>query len=269
VTARDNDPGRLVRVDSAEEQYAYMLAHFGAPGTWEVTSQQFDLATDGREVEIVDVRAPDGAVSRVRFVSRRSESPFETTEETSGTDFLDTVMESAFAFSAENPPHHPGTVARFPVPSASYANSLSVPLPVLAVEGGRRGLYAPPRVVVLAFDTLEANWPPTRLGDWPPPGLAGKSQQEIQSTIMRFSAVWKRILEAWFASDVVESPDLAPDAHEAIQLLDVLDLPAMIPNYTRLNQVFWRWLVRHSTAGPAAAPNRPGARRRCPDAKPE
>jgi hypothetical protein len=189
VTARDNDRGQLVRVDSAEEQYAYMLAHFGDPGTWEVTSQQFERAPDGREVETVDVRASGGDTSRVCFVSRRSESPFEIPEETSGTEFLDTVMESAFAFSTENPPHHPGTMARFPVPSASYANSLAVPLPVLAVDSGRRGLYAPPRVVVLAFDTLQArgvgefpgfepeNWPPERLGDWPPPELAGKSRQ--------------------------------------------------------------------------------------------
>ncbi len=253
----------VVRVDSAEEQYAYMLSRFGDPAGWSVTSQMFEQDDQGRDVERVDVRLASGAEEVVRFRAVREEGVFsEPTEDEEGTTgFLDAVMESAFQFSADNPPHHPGTLARFPVPSAGYANSLAVPMPVLAVDQGLRGLYSPPRVVVIEFESLKArgvgefpgfdpeSWPPPRLGDWPPPSVADLPQQQVQGSIMRFSAIWQRILDAWFAKDLIQSSELSAEVVEALALRERLDLPGMLPIYDRLNPVFAKWLQRHSVAG--------------------
>jgi hypothetical protein len=252
-----------IRVESAEEQYAYMLARFGDPARWEVLSQSFDTDSDGREVEIVEVRDPSGLPMTIRFVAVQEAGIFgdEAPEGDGTTGFLDEVMEKAFAFSEANPPHHPGTLARFPVPSANYANSLSVAMPVIALDGGRRGLFAPPRVVVIDNATGEAkgvgefpgfdpeDWPPARLGDWPPAHIQGMHRLQMQGTIMRFSAVWKRILDAWFSKEIMESPELSREIAEAVQTRAVLDLPDLIPYYDRLNPVFAKWLERHSTAG--------------------
>lgn len=253
---------RVIRVDSAEEQYAYMLARFGDPATWSVASQMFDVTADGREAERVDVSLRTGATARVTFVSAVENDSFDAPEvDEDGTTFLDRVMESASTFSEANPPHHPGTLARFPVPSAGYANALAVPMPVLALDGGKRGLFAPPRVVVIDYDTGEARgvgeypgfdpgrWPPERLGDWPPPALANLHRLQLQGTIMRFSAVWNRILKAWFAKEIMDSPDLTAEVAEALETRRLLDLPGLLPYYDRLNPVFAKWLDRHSVAG--------------------
>jgi len=261
MTDREGDSG-FVRVESAEEQYAYMLARFGDPAGWKVVSQIFDVSTAGRELERVEVSLAAGGAEQVTFVSARPDELFEVTpDEDDATGFLDRMMEAASAFSAENPPHHPGTLARFPVPSASYANALSLPMPVVAVDAGKRGLYAPPRVVVLEYGTGVArgvgeypgfepeHWPPERLGDWPPAPVAAMHRQQLQGTIMRFSAVWSRVLKAWFAKDIMNSPELTADVVEALALRARLDLPAMVPYYDRLNPVFAKWLSRHSVTG--------------------
>lgn len=256
------DRGRdfpLVRVDSVDEQYAYMLARFGEPALWSVQSQMFEQTADGREAERVEVTLAAGVLARVTFVSSLEDDSFDSpVVDEDGTGFLDRVMESAFAFSESNPPHHPGTLARFPVPSAGYANALSVPMPVLALEGGKRGLYAPPRVVVIDYGTGDARgvgeypgfdpqrWPPERLGEWPPRTLAGMHQLQLQGTIMRFSAVWNRILKAWFAKEIVDSPDLTADVAETLEWRVILDLPELLPYYDRLNPVFAKWLARRS-----------------------
>lgn len=257
------DRSTTVRVDSAEEQYAYMLARFGDPAGWTVTSQMFEVDDQDRDMERVEVRLASGEEEMVRFRAVREEGVFSerASEEDGPTGFLDAVMEAAFQFSAANPPHHPGTLARFPVPSASYANSLAVPMPVLAVDQGHRGLYSPPRVVVIEFESLKArgvgefpgfdpeSWPPPRLGDWPPSTIVAMPQQQIQGSIMRLSAIWHRILEAWFSKELVQSPELSAEVVEALALRERLDLPAMLPVYDRLNPVFAKWLVRHSVAG--------------------
>jgi hypothetical protein len=110
-------------------------------------------------------------------------------------------------------------------------------MPVLAVDQGRRGLYAPPRVVVIDLATGKArgvgefpefdpeSWPPRRLGDWPPASMTAVSQQQVQGSIMRFSALWKRILEAWFSKDIVRTPELAGEIREALELRGRLDVP--------------------------------------------
>ncbi len=252
----------LVRVDSADEQYAYMLARFGDPAQWSIVSQMVEITPDGREAERVEVKPASGGVVVVTFVAGDEDDSFDSpVVDEDGTGFLDRAMASALAFSETNPPHHPGTLARFPVPSAGYANALSVPMPVLALDGRRRGLYAPPRVVVIDQGTGDARgvgefpgfdpgrWPPQRLGDWPPPALAGLHRLQLQGTIMRFSAVWNRILDAWFATDIMDSPELTAEVVEALATRASLDLPAMIAYYDRLNPVFAKWLTRHSVTG--------------------
>jgi hypothetical protein len=252
----------VVRVDSAEEQYAYMLARFGDPGGWSVVSQMFEMDENDREIERVEVQVSGGALEVVRFRAVRDEGVFAMGESEGDGDtaFLDTVMDTAFQFSAANPPHHPGTLARFPVPSAGYANALALPMPVLAVDQGRRGLYAPPRVVVVDLATGKArgvgefpgfdpeSWPPRRLGDWPPNTMTTLSQQQVQGSIMRFSALWQRVLDAWFSKDIVRTAELAAEIQEALALRSRLDLPEMIAIYERLNPVFAKWLLRHSVA---------------------
>lgn len=255
------DHRSLIRVESAEEQYAWMLATFGDPASWRVVSQMFDSTPDGSDVERVEVEVAVGDRVEVAFVGAGDDGFADEEEDEGGTGFLDRVMEAAVAFSQANPPHHPGTLARFPVPSASYANAIAVPMPVLAVDAGRRGLYAPPRVVVLDFSSGEARgvgefpgfdpeaWPPERLGDWPPPLLAAMHRQQLQGMIMRFSAVWRRVLGAWFAKEIMESPGLTADIRESLALREALELPLLLPYYDRLNPVFARWLQRHSVAG--------------------
>ena len=251
-----------IRVDSADEQYAYMLARFGDPALWSVRAQTLEVTADGREAERVEVMLRSGASARVTFVTSQEEDSFDSpVVDDDSTGLLDRVMGSAFAFSESNPPHHPGTLARFPVPSAGYANALSVPMPILALEGGKRGLYAPPRVVVIDYGTGDARgvgefpgfdperWPPERIGDWPPPTLAGLHRLQLQGTIMRFSAVWNRILKAWFAKEIMDSPDLTADVAEALESRVILDLPELLPYYDRLNPVFAKWLTRHSVTG--------------------
>lgn len=253
---------QMVRVDSADEQYAYMLARFGDPAAWSILSQMIEMTRDGREAERVEVTIGGGPTVGVTFVAGDEDDSFDTpVVDEDRTGFLDRVMAAALAFSETNPPHHPGTLARFPVPSAGYANALSVPMPVLALDGGRRGLYAPPRVVVIDYGTGEAKgvgefsgfdperWPPERLGDWPPRSLAGLHRLQLQGTIMRFSAVWNRILKAWFSKDIMDSSDLTADIVEALATRTTLDLPAMAAYYDRLNPVFAKWLARHSVTG--------------------
>lgn len=249
-----------VRVESAEEQYAVMLARFGDPATWEVLNQGFVTDAGGRDLERVEVRLQSGELAEVRFVSLREDPIFGAEQvESDATQYLDTIMEAAFTFSSQNPPHHPGTLARFPVPSASYANALSVPMPVIALDAGRRGLFAPPRVVVIDHETAIAkgvgefpgfdpeNWPPARLGDWPPPTVTEVHRLQMQGMVMRFSALWKRILDAWFSKEIMESPELTSEIKEALGYRAVLDLPEMLPIYERLNPVFAKWLSRHAT----------------------
>ncbi len=248
----------LIRVESAEEQYAYMLARFGDPAGWSITSQRFDSDPEGRDVERVELTLGTGDTMTVGFVAAREDPLFETGEPDDGTEFLDRVMETASTFSRENPPHHPGTLARFPVPSAGYANALAVPMPVLAVDRDGRGLFAPPRVVVVglgSFDVLGVteypgfdpdHWPPARVSNWPPPSVSTMHRQQLQGTIMRFSALWKRVVQAWFDQESPDSAALAREVEEALDIRSRIDAPEMVPYYDRLNPAFARWLGQRS-----------------------
>lgn len=249
-----------VRIDSADEQYAYLLAHLGGPEQWTVIGQRLGTADDGRDMEIVSVRMSSGGLTTVAFVAGNDDDFLDgqtprRIEDTTG--YLQTLMETGFRFSAANPPHHPGTLARFPVPSAQYQHALAIPMPVLAIEDGRRGLYAPPRVVVIDVASGEPvgvgeypgfdpeRWPPERLGDWPPPGTLDLGQRRLEGMIARMSACWKRVLDGWFGSDPEMDVDLPADIRHAIELRAILDLPTMLPYYDELNPRFAGWLEQH------------------------
>lgn len=258
MNERSHPPGGEVRVwvDSADEQVAFLTATFGAPGTWSVASQGYADDPSG-EAEVAEIVTADGERVRIRFVPATvTDDPFGGEELEDRTGLMDELMEVATGFASQNPPHHPGSLARYPVPSAAYARAIALPMPVLALDGlGQRGLYAPPRVVALDWRTREPigvgefpgfdpeSWPPPRLGEWPPRRLSGMPREQLQGTIQRFSACWSRILDAWFAREGGAPPSLADDIRDAVMYRDLLDLPAMIPYYERLNPVFARWLV--------------------------
>ena len=254
------DSGPIIRVDTAEEQYGYMVARFGDPSAWSVDSQELQVMPDGRDSERVVVRLPSGDTVTVRFVPVGDEGLFAS-EPTAGTSRLDEIMETATAFSRENPPHHPGTVARFPVPSMSYAHAVAVPMAVLAQDQGQRGLYAPPRVVVVDPGTMQVRgvgefpgfdpetWPPKRVGDWPPRSIAAMTQAQVQGTILRFGALWLRILDAWF--DGAQDAVVPGEFEEAVDLRNRLDVTGMAESYERLNRAFARWLASGGTTPPS------------------
>lgn len=256
-SVKSNDR-RFVRVDSGEEQVAYMLSRFGDPARWSVLSQQVDQAPDGRDAEHVEVELTTGERVDVAFVTPEEDDPFAPDEPVDATAFLDGVMRAATAFSEANPPHHPGTLARFPVPSASFTGALALPMPVLAVGDGTPGLFAPPRLVVVDFATLDAigvgefpgfdpqDWPPPQLGDWPPDAVRRFHRLQLQGTIQRFSACWRRVLGAWFERSGTVPADLASDISESLRYRAMLDLPGFLPYYDRLNTAFAQWLRDHA-----------------------
>jgi len=180
--------------------------------------------------------------------------------ETDSTETMDLLARRAQAFSAENPPHHPGSVARFPVPSRRYARSVEVPLPIVAIDGGQRGLYAPPRVALMTWPDGEPtaigefpgfdpeSWPPERLGAWPPPSVAAATAISLRAAVARFSACWVRIIDAALAGHLGDVS--VWDRAHARSLRRLLDLREMQRAYGVLNPEFDEWL----TGGESAAP---------------
>jgi hypothetical protein len=127
-----------------------------------------------------------------------------------------------------------------------------VPLPILAVDVGQRGLFAPPRIAVVRWPSAEPvgvgdapgfepeRWPPPRLGDWPPPAVRNWPPYRLAGTIERFSAIWVRLLDAWFSGEGY--PQLDDEKREARQLLERLVPQGMLEFYTGFSPHFWAWL---------------------------
>lgn len=257
--------GQAVRVDSLAEEQAYLSAYPSAFGPWEVVSQTLSTR-DGHATDRLVVCAGAGAGSVVETevlfdVSSFVGTPGLTRLGGFTTEFLDRLTHGALEFARSNVPLHPGTLPRFPVPSAHYPGRVDVPLALLAVDAGRRGLFAPPLVVTLDYPGgapfgvgdfpgfRPADWPPPRLGDWPPPAVAALDRVRLQGTIARFSGCVTRLLDAWLGgADYAHSSD---DVAEAFALLAVLDLPAMLEIYERLNAAYVGWL---SDAGRGSGP---------------
>ena len=243
-----------VRVDSVVEERAYVGAYPPADGPWQVVSQVLVKAGE-RSEDHLTLRSAAGRETVVRFdVTSFVGTGGLERGGVSTIEWFDRVLRSAAEFARANGPHHPGELPRFPVPSERYPGSVEGPLAILAVDdAGRRGLYAPTRVVVLAYPSGEptgagdypgfdpASWPPRRLGDWPPAAVRALDPLRLQATLARFGACWVRLLDAWFAGG--DYPQRADEATEARALLSRLDPPAMTEVYERLSPRFWRWLA--------------------------
>lgn len=243
-----------IRVDSVGEEYAYVAANPPLTGAWEIVSQTIGRTEIGTR-DVLLARDPAGTEQVFRFDVA---SFFGTTgvlrlnEPT--TVFLETVMERADAFAKGNGAHHPGSLPRFPMPSDRYPGRLDVPMPVLAVDAGKRGLYGPVRVVTMGYEEAEPfgvgdfpgfdpnDWPPRRLGDWPPSGAAGFDRVRLQATISRFNAVGVRLYDAFIHHRGY--PQTALERQEFLTLLHILDLAQMNAPYRRISGRFIAWLER-------------------------
>ena len=237
-----------VRVDSAEEAQAYLDAYPPPGGAWQIEGRLLVRAGSRTEDHVTLAAAGGQAVVRFDVTSSAGGAPAAPAVDPS----LDGLMRVAADFARENGPHHPGSLARFPVPSATYPGRVEVPLAILAVDRGRRGLYAPARIVVLTFPAGEPvgvgefpgfnpdAWPPPRLGDWPPPGVVGAGPVRLAGMVARFAGCWRRLLTARVAE--ADYPDRPDEGAEARALLGRLDPPGMGGIYRRLNPDFWRWL---------------------------
>jgi hypothetical protein len=244
-------------VDSGEEQVACLVARFGPQGTFSVLDQSVATLNDGSTAERTTLRTGQGDVEvEFREASPQVVSFTEQVPDLDRTSLLDIVMERAMTFAAANPPHHPGSLPRFPMPVEHYGEAVGVALPILAVDDlGRQGLYAPPRVVVVDWRSHEAvgarefpgfdpevDWPPRRLSDWPLPGVARLVPEQLEATIMRFGACWSRVIDAWFGNRDRITDVLKADVAESRKWGEVLDPPAMAGVYRELNPRFADWL---------------------------
>ena len=238
-----------VRAGSVAEREAFIRAWPAPAGPWRVTGR---VAVGGRlgPEEHVALVAPDGEVAAVRFAVDADEG--SATAAPPG-QALDALMERAVAWTKEHEPTHPGVLPRFPVPAEGYPGRVAVPLALLAVGGDRQpGLFGPTRAVILPFPEGEvvgaidapgfdpAAWPPRRLGPWPPPGLAGFDPARLAGTVRRFSALWERLLAAFFAGS--DDPNRRDEAAEARLLLARLDPTPMLRVYGEMSPRFWGWV---------------------------
>ncbi|HWV23736.1 MAG TPA: hypothetical protein VNZ58_06080, partial [Thermomicrobiales bacterium] len=149
----DKTPGsNVVYIDSDIEQEAWLIATFGPQDMWRVESQTWQATPAGDRLEVLEVVRDSGERVSVSFAEAAPDESL-TGEGRDRTGEMEELMHRAGEFAESNPPHHPGSLPRFPVPSPSYANAVSVPLPVLAVDDeGHPGLYAPPRQVAIHRD---------------------------------------------------------------------------------------------------------------------
>jgi hypothetical protein len=245
---------KVVFIDSDVEQAAWMYATFGPDGTWQTISQTMRVADSGQMQELLEVRRATGETEFVAF----QEAALDESLEGHGydrTSIIEDLLHIAAQFAEANPPHHPGSMPRFPVPANAYENAIAIPMPILAIDDlGQRGLYSPPRQVVLSiadnaligfgdFPGFDPEmWPPVRVGDWPPATMTGVHEQQLQGIIQRFSCCWSRVLESWFTSPQGYSDVLRADINEGLRYRQMLDVPGFEEVYARINPGFHRWL---------------------------
>jgi hypothetical protein len=244
-----------VRVDGGPEEDAYLAAWPPPDGAWERAGQMLVPGTDGPEDHIT-LRAPDGATVVVRFAAGSFFRKPDDAHPTPG-ERVAAAMRAGHDLAKDEGPLHPGTMPQYPVPSQTHTGTVAVPLPILAVDAGRRGLYAPPRFAVVRWPSAEPvgvgdfpdfdpdHWPPPRLGDWPPPTVRDWNPLHLAGSIERFTAVWGRLLDAWFSGEPY--PHLEDDKREARMLLENLLPAAMLDIYVELSPRFWAWLMEDQT----------------------
>jgi hypothetical protein len=243
-----------VRVDSVTEEYAYLAAWPSADGSWQRTAQNLAFGSEGPQ-DVLTLTSPAGVVAQVRFtIASFFGAP--KPPESLPNERVAAAMRAGHELARAEGPLHPGTMPQYPVPSPAQAGSVVVPLAILGVDRGQRGLYAPPRVAVVrwpeatpvgvgdapGFDPRD--WPPRRLGDWPPASTLPWDQQRLAGTIERFSALWGRLLDAWFSGN--HYPQHGDELKEARQLLALLVPAALLEIYRQLSPDFWMALEASS-----------------------
>lgn len=244
----------VVYIESDVEQAAWIYANFGPDGTWQTISQTMRASASGDMMEVLEIRRATGETETVAFMEASADESLTGTG-VDRTGVIEDLMHLADQHAEANPPHHPGSLPRFPIPARAYDEAISVPMAILAVDDlGQRGLYSPPRHVVIAVADNELigfgdfpgfdpeMWPPARVGDWPPPALQEMPEQQMQGVIQRFSCCWSRVLEAWFNKSVGYSDVLRADIAESLRYRQILDTPGFEQLYARLNPEFQEWL---------------------------
>lgn len=239
-----------VRVDTIAEEYAYLAAWPPAAGPWQRTGQTLVPGPDGPE-DHVAVRAPDGTTAVVRFAIGSFYGKADASPDSPG-DRVSRAMRAGHELAKAEGPLHPGSMPQYPVPSDSHPGAVAVPLPILASDAGQRGLYAPPRIAVVRWPSADpigvgdapgfdpARWPPPLLGAWPPVSVRDWEPQRLAGTIERFSAVWGRLLDAWFSREA--HPHLGDEKREARLLSErLLPLP-LLDFYASIAPDLWTWL---------------------------
>ncbi len=246
-----------IRVDSLREAYAYVDAYPHVSGAWELVSESRS-SRDGGATLTITVAAPDGDRLELAFdVSGFSGAAGRQRFGVDPVTALDELLAGVAEYAAINPPHHPGTLPRFPVPSRRYPGRAEVPLAILAAgDDGLPGLYAPARLVVVSLADGKPYgigdvpgfdpdiWPPERLGGWPPDRTAGLPRRELAGLVARFNGVWLRVVDA--AASGTTYPSQTSELREAQTLLSVLDVGGMTSVYRRINPGFWDRLQHHA-----------------------
>ena len=214
-----------VRVDSVTEEYAYLATWppDGDPGSasgnvWPSGPPAPRMCSRSRPRPETPLRC---ALPSTRSLAGRSSQQDLPNERVAA------AMRSGHELARAEGPLHPGTMPQYPVPSATYTESVAVPLTILAVDQGQRGLYAPPRIAVVRWPDLTPvgvgdapgfdprHWPPRRLGDWPPHTTREWDQKRLAGTIERFTALWGRLLDAWFGGGPTRSTATSAEKHVA------------------------------------------------------
>lgn len=245
----------VVYIDSDVEQAAWIYANFGPDGAWQTVSQTMRTTESGAVQEVLEIKRATGESVHVPFMEVAKDDSLQGTG-IDRTGVIEDLMHLAAQHAEQNPPHHPGSLPRFPVPARAYDRSLAIPMAILAVDDlGQRGLYSPPRTVVLSvadnaligfgdFPGFDPEmWPPARVGDWPPQAVQTMPEQQMQGLIQRFSCCWSRVLEAWFVRGEGYSDALKADIAEGLEHRRTLDVPGFESLYEKLNPEFHQWLM--------------------------
>ncbi|MFM9105836.1 MAG: hypothetical protein ACKOWF_03975 [Chloroflexota bacterium] len=241
-----------IRADSVAEEYAYLGAWPAASGPWRIAQQTLFLGPLGPE-DHLSVTAPGGETGMLR-IAIGSFYGSETAGFARPGAAVDGILAAVKAWAEEHEPPDPRALPRFPVPAAGYPGRVAVPFAIRAAGDDRRAsLFGPTRVVIArwpdgeitgasdapGFDPLQ--WPPPRLGPWPPPGLDGITRDALTASVGRFAAVWGRLIDAFISGE--DYHHRHDESVEARMLLGRLDPPPMTAVYAALNPAFWAWLT--------------------------
>lgn len=240
-----------LRVDSPDEEAAYIAAWPSASGPWQVTGTAFIPGIPSTQKRVA-LTAPDGERAVLHFLvgsyhaaaGRGADPPAQRVE---------AVMRAGQELAKQEGPLHPGSMPQYPVPSPGHAGAVTVPLPILAIDARQRGLYAPPRYAVVRWPSAEAigvgdvpgfdpeHWPPPRWSDWPPASVRDWQPRRLSAAIERFTAIWGRLLDVWFGGDPY--PQLGDERREALLLLARLTPDGQRAFYAEMSPAFWTWLT--------------------------